>query len=297
MEAVYTTDDSRFKYVFCYTDTALPLDSYVTIGGFTTRMSKVYTSADGWNPSIGQPTQGVIGFNYDNISTFIYGQPFYINNSTGSYPVSGYLSQTDAVAAQLTTSLTTYTNTLPNYWIEVTQTEYQNIANNINGVVKSGFSDGYLPTATVASHLQSYEDYWTNFFGGGPRIPAGYAMIGLAAGVTSSSSLFNVKSFNTINGAPCNINTLTQIGNNSINPAIRDSISYFIIKQPTSFVAQGITPVYLPPSGLFMQMLTNNSYNDFLMNGIPYEGGCYSHQYNSGPITQSLAINRIVWPT
>lgn len=294
MEAVYTTDDSRFNYVFCYTDTTIPLDSYVTIGGVTTRMSKVYTSADGWNPSIGQPTQGVIGFNYDNINTFIFGQTFYINNSSGSFPISGYLAQTDAIAAQLSTSLETYTNTNANYWIEVTQAEYTNVANNVSGVIKTGFSDGSLSSATLSSTVQDSFEYWENYFGAGPIINTGYAWIGLAIGLATSLMPVAVKQFS--GNGPCNFLTLTDIGANSLIFTTTSTMSYFILKQPTLFANQTVKLAYTNNGVSLLANPALIANNDYLKHGITTSGGCSSSRGPYSPITQALAINTIAWP-
>lgn len=75
--------------VFCYTDTQIPLDSIITINDTPAYVSKVFTSADGWNPGIGNSNQGVIGFNYTGTG-YTYGDTFVIVNSTGSVPISGY---------------------------------------------------------------------------------------------------------------------------------------------------------------------------------------------------------------
>lgn len=82
-------DPRGVNCVFCYTDTAVPLDSVITINDVTVNISKVFTSAEGWNPGIGNSNQGVIGFNYTGTG-YTYGDTFVIVNSTGSVPISGY---------------------------------------------------------------------------------------------------------------------------------------------------------------------------------------------------------------
>lgn len=89
MAANLVFKDPRYNYVFCYTDTFIPYNSYVTIGGVTAFTNKVYGLVDGWNPPALSPNQGVIGFNYSN-TAFIFGDTFTINTTAGNTIVSGY---------------------------------------------------------------------------------------------------------------------------------------------------------------------------------------------------------------
>ena len=81
--------DPRFNFVFVYTDTSVPADSVARISGVNAPSSRVYTSGNGWNPPIGAPSQGVIGFSY-NTNSFVFGGPFQISNSTETINVSSY---------------------------------------------------------------------------------------------------------------------------------------------------------------------------------------------------------------
>lgn len=89
MAANLVFKDPRYNYVFCYTDTFIPYNSYVTISGVTAFTNKVYGLVDGWNPPALSPNQGVIGFNYSN-TAFIFGDTFTINTTAGNTIVSGY---------------------------------------------------------------------------------------------------------------------------------------------------------------------------------------------------------------
>jgi hypothetical protein len=82
-------DPRGLNCVFCYTDTPISLDSYITINGTNAYVSKVFTSAEGWNPGPGNSNQGVIGFNYSN-TAFAYGDTFVINSTAGNTTVSNY---------------------------------------------------------------------------------------------------------------------------------------------------------------------------------------------------------------
>lgn len=75
--------------VYCYTDTAIPLDSIITFDGVSARISKVFTAEEGWNPGPGNSNQGVIGFNYTG-QNYTYGDTFVINTSAGNTTVSNY---------------------------------------------------------------------------------------------------------------------------------------------------------------------------------------------------------------
>jgi surface protein len=57
----------------------------------------------------------------------------------------------DALEAQLTTSLVSYQNTTSNNWVKITQTEYNNIFNNVDGVVKIGNDDTQINTRATAT--------------------------------------------------------------------------------------------------------------------------------------------------
>jgi len=84
-------DDPRgVNCVFCYTDTAIPLDSIITFDGEQARISKVFTSEEGWNPGPESSNQGVIGFSYTG-QNYTFGDTFIIFNSSFSLPVSGYV--------------------------------------------------------------------------------------------------------------------------------------------------------------------------------------------------------------
>ena len=67
----------------------MPADSVIKINSVNASSSTVYTSGNGWNPSVGAPSQGVIGFSY-NTTSFVYGANFQISNSTGVVNVSSY---------------------------------------------------------------------------------------------------------------------------------------------------------------------------------------------------------------
>ena len=84
-----TFEDPRNNFIFCYTDDYLPTNSTVSINGVNAKQSFTFTSSEGWNPSVGAFSQGVIGFKY-NPNSFILGDTFVISNSAGDTTVSNY---------------------------------------------------------------------------------------------------------------------------------------------------------------------------------------------------------------
>lgn len=86
----------------------------------------------------------------------------------------------DALAGQLSTNLSNYNNAIDNDWVIITQEEYQNIANNVEGVTKIGNNDTQVNTRATAT------GYDTTTFGtidaNTPlTIPSGYYVVGFVA--------------------------------------------------------------------------------------------------------------------
>lgn len=73
---------------------------------------------------------------------------FKINNPVTS---SGSASGPDALLAQLTTSRATYTAATVNDWVTITQTEYNSIFSNVQGVQKKGNTDVQIATRAVSA--------------------------------------------------------------------------------------------------------------------------------------------------
>lgn len=86
----------------------------------------------------------------------------------------------DALEDQLTTSLVSYQNATDNNWVSITQEEYNNIFNNVDGVVKIGNTDQQVNTRDLAT------GYNTTTFGTVDAdtpltIPTGYYVVGFVA--------------------------------------------------------------------------------------------------------------------
>lgn len=73
---------------------------------------------------------------------------FKLNNPVTS---SGGASGSDALLAQLTTSRAAYTAATVNNWITITQTEYNSIFNNVQGVQKKGNTDVQVNTRAISA--------------------------------------------------------------------------------------------------------------------------------------------------
>lgn len=72
---------------------------------------------------------------------------FKLNNPVTSSGASG----SDALLAQLTTSRAAYTAATVNTWITITQTEYNSIFSNVQGVQKRGNNDSQIATRAVSA--------------------------------------------------------------------------------------------------------------------------------------------------
>jgi len=108
MVANLVLQDYRFNFVYCFTDTPLPADSVVTINGVAAKTSAVYTSNNGWVPSVSSLSQGLIGFSFKN-NGYVFGEPFVISNSTGTTNVSSYAGATSNLQLYLdSTQQTSY---------------------------------------------------------------------------------------------------------------------------------------------------------------------------------------------
>jgi len=119
MAANFVFKDTRFDFVFCYTDTFIPLNSTVTINGVTAKTNTVYTSGNGWNPGVSNLNQGVIGFNFSNTG-FVFGDTFVIVTSAGNTTVSSYAptptpTPTSTITPTATVTPTPTPSSAPNY--------------------------------------------------------------------------------------------------------------------------------------------------------------------------------------
>lgn len=63
----------------------------------------------------------------------------------------GGIPQNDSLYGQLTTSRSVYTAATTNNWVRITQTEYNNIFNNIQGAIKRGNTDAEVANRAVSA--------------------------------------------------------------------------------------------------------------------------------------------------
>ena len=133
--------DPRYYFAYCYTDTAMPVDSVIKINGANASTSTVYSSQDGWNPGVSSPNKGVIGFSYTP-ATFIFGSNFQISNSTGVINVSSYAGVTSGLVASFDTGFAPSYPGSGSTWSDFSG--YNNNSTLINSPTYSSNNDGIL---------------------------------------------------------------------------------------------------------------------------------------------------------
>jgi len=85
--------DPRYNFIYCFTDT-MPSDAGIFINGAQLpRTALRYSSNTNWNPAVGDPIQGLIGFSYEP-NNFVFGDTFTVTTNTGYMPVSAYGTST-----------------------------------------------------------------------------------------------------------------------------------------------------------------------------------------------------------
>lgn len=132
----------------------------------------------------------------------------------------------DYIESQLTTNLLNYQNASDNDWISVTQQEYNDIANNVSGVIKIGNNDTQVNTRDLAT------GYGTTTFGTVDAntpltIPTGYYVVGFVAESWNQNGQVQLGYTTTYHtGAP------TYMGNSP--NVIGGATMFFIRKRPNS---------------------------------------------------------------
>lgn len=126
--------DPRYNWVFCYTDDSLPTTSSIKINGVNAKQYVVYKTAGGWNPPVGAPSQGAIGFTYIP-NTFILGDTFVVSTSSGDSTISDYGPVTSS-------GMVLYYDASLNYSFSGTGTTWYNIATagSYTGTLSGGAS-------------------------------------------------------------------------------------------------------------------------------------------------------------
>lgn len=137
----FIVQDTRYNYVFCYTDTTMPADSVVKINNVNAPTSRVYTSGNGWNPGVGNSSLGVIGFSY-NTNSFVFGGNFQISNSTGVINVSSYAGVVSGLVLSLDAGLASSYPGSGSTWTDVSGNS--NNGTLINSPTYSTTNGGYL---------------------------------------------------------------------------------------------------------------------------------------------------------
>lgn len=143
----------------------------------------------------------------------------------------------DLIRAQLTTSVSAYDAATVGNWVEITQTEYNNVAANVTGATKKGNSDSQINTREI---LTGWSNNWISFGAGSTptfQINTGEYIIAFIAESWNQTGNVSLGYTTTFNG-----NTITQIGNTAsgLNAGNR---TYYVRKAPTDAATENRYPV------------------------------------------------------
>jgi hypothetical protein len=215
-----------------------------------------------------------------------------INIDSGANLAPSYvvIPNYDALKGQLTTSLTDYENASVNNWVKITQTEYNNIFNNVDGVVKIGNDDTQITTRATAT------GYDTTTFGTTDvdtplTIGTGYYLVGFIAESWNQVGTIQFGYTTTFHtGAP------TYMGNApSIDAGTR---SYYVRKKPFGVEGAPATVDLYPVLNFNSPAYPNAVPNTF--GWYTLDGGTTWLQTDSATQTakiQILITNVRSWPT
>lgn len=144
----------------------------------------------------------------------------------------------DNIRLLLTTSLTTYDNAIEGNWIKVSKTEYDNIANNLNGVIKKGNTDTQVNTRDV---LTSWANNWISFGTNNTptfQINEGEYVIAMITETWNQPGGYSQLGYTTsFNG-----NDIINIANQA-SPSTGGTRDYFIRKKPSDVATETRYPV------------------------------------------------------
>lgn len=277
-------DPRNVNFVFLYTNEFISYDSYITIDAVPANDSYVYKPIDGWNPSPASPNQGVIGFEYSN-SNFNYGDTFVLVTSSGNLTVSNYLSAVDPIAGQLTDSLNSYINASVNSWVQITKTEWDNIAANVSTIFKSGASDGQIDQATQQTLSLDIGSRFSS-----TTVNTGNYFVGVAIGAYFSGNNIN---FQIIWKEDPLFGTTNPIGNYIQGfPNYNGDYRYYILKWSTYKAEQYWYVQVYNSGGSVIIFRTFNEYQGTMMPG--FNGSLYYQ--TAVPVAQYLISNEVNWP-
>jgi len=170
MVANLLLQDYRYNYVYCFTDTTVPADSIITINGVAAKSSTVYTSNNGWSPSVSSLSQGIIGFSFVN-NSYVFGDPIVISNSTGTINVSSYAGSTTNLQLYLDASLQTSYPGNGTTWSDIsksgprscTLTNGPTFSTASNGTIVFDGVDDYVACGNLGSfYYEGTISFWMN---------------------------------------------------------------------------------------------------------------------------------------
>ena len=145
----------------------------------------------------------------------------------------------DALEGQMTTNLVNYQNAEENDWVTITQEEYNNIFNNVDGVIKIGNSDEQVNTRDLATGFET-TTFGTVDANTPLTIPTGYYVVGFVAESWNQNGQVQLGYTTTYHtGAP------TYMGN---SPNVIGGVTMFYVRKRPSYVegapaSQNLYPV------------------------------------------------------
>jgi hypothetical protein len=195
----------------------------------------------------------------------------------------------DALESQLTTSLVSYQNATDNDWVSITQEEYNDIFNNVDGVEKIGNTDEQVNTRDLAT------GYDTTTFGTVDAntpltIPTGYYVVGFVAESWNQNGQVQFGYTNTYHtGAP------TYMGN---SPNVIGGMTMFYVrKRPGNVEGAPASSNLYPVLNFLSPAYPNAVPNTF--GWLTNDGGTTWEQTNplfSTAKIQILLTNILSWP-
>ena len=196
----------------------------------------------------------------------------------------------DSLEAQMTTSLASYQSATINDWVKVTKVEYDNVFDNVIGVVKQGNTDLEIDTRAVATGFQT-TTFGTVDADTPLTMPVGYYIVGFIAESWNQVGTIQFGYTTTYHtGAP------TYMGNSPLLDA--GTRSYYIRKRPFGVEGAPITTPLYPVLNFGSPAYPNSVPNTF--GWQTPDGGTTWLQTNSANQTakiQILITNTRTWPS
>lgn len=152
-------------------------------------------------------------------------------NNAGSFSATVTILE-DQLRPYIVASRAAYDIAANNTWVKITQTEYNNLAANIQSVTKVGATDTQVNTRLVAT---AYNLSQTSDF----TIPANTYVFGMILEPWNMTSVGNVGYTTTVTGSIGNYSAYFSNNFGSLTGGVRN---YFVLKRPTVITTQTVYP-------------------------------------------------------